>query len=179
MSSQVISETCGMAMYKGRQRFSSILRLGETLVLDEVLPVNLIILVMVNKASHLVITTSNSAFGEPFGSPEKALERPLWTRNLRLKLVSAPLQLPIQIHTNLKTVLPDARHSFKGTFPSGEELGVSIMGSFALAEPNTVSVFAILWFISAWVSNIEPICLKFLNEAPRLLFTSLNVVKKC
>ena len=49
-SSQVISETCGIAMYKGEGRFPSVLRLRETLVLYEKPPVTLIILVIINKA---------------------------------------------------------------------------------------------------------------------------------
>ena len=57
MSSQVISETCGITMYKGRGRFPSIFRLRETLVLDKKPPVTLIILGMVDKAFYLVITT--------------------------------------------------------------------------------------------------------------------------
>ena len=73
MSSQVIFETCGVAMCEGGGRFPSVLRLGKTLVLDEKPPVPLIILVMINKAFHLVITTLNSSFGEPFGVPEKGL----------------------------------------------------------------------------------------------------------
>ena len=179
MSSQVIFETCGVAMYEGGGRFPSVLKLGETLVLDEKPLATLIILVMDNKAFHLIITTLNSSFGEPFGGPQKGLDPALWTRNLRLRPVSTDLQLLIHVHTNFKTVLPDSRHNFKGTFPQGEEFAVSILGSFALAEPNTVSFFEIVWFFSALVSNAQPICLKFLNEALGLFFTSLNVVKKC
>ena len=109
MSSQVISETCGITMYKGRGRFPSVLRLRGTLVLDKKPPVTLIILIMVDKAFYLVITTFNPAFGKPFGGPEKGFDPALWTRNLRLKPVSAHLQLPIHIHTHLKTVLPDLK----------------------------------------------------------------------
>ena len=179
MSSQVISETCGITMYKGRGRFPSVLRLRETLVLDKKPPVTLIILIMVDKAFYLVITTFNPAFGKPFGGPEKGFDAALWTRNLRLKPVSAHLQLPIHIHTHLKTVLPDSRNNFKGTFPQGEKFGVSLLGGFALAEPNTVSFFEILWFFSALVGNAQPICLKFLNKSLGLLFPSLNLVEKC
>ena len=179
MRSQVISETCGVAMYKGGGRFPSVFRLREPLVRDEKPPVTLSIIRMVHKAFHLVITTFNPAFGKPFGGPEEGLDPALWTWNLRLKPVSAHIQLPIHIHTHLKTVLPDARHDFKGTFPQGEELGVSILGSFAFAEPNTVSFFGILWLFSALVGNAQPICLNFLNEALGLLFTSFNLVEKC
>ena len=63
------------------------------------------------------------------------------------------LQLPIHIHTNFETVLPDSRQNFKWTFPQGEELGVSILGRFALAEPNIASVFQILWCFPALFSN--------------------------
>ena len=63
------------------------------------------------------------------------------------------LQLPIHIRTSFKTVLPDSRYNFKGTFPQGEELGVSILGRFALAEPNMVSVLQILCFFPALVGN--------------------------
>ena len=166
-------------MYNEGARFPSVFRLRETLVLDEEPPVTLSILRMVDKAFHLIITTFNPAFGKPFGGPEKGFDPALRTRNLRLKPVSAHLQLPIHIHTYLKTVLPDSRHNFKGTFPQGEELGVSILGSFALAKPNTVSFFETLWFFSALVGNAQPICLKLLNEALGLLFTSLNLVEKC
>ena len=179
MSLQVGSETCGIAMYKGGGRFPSVLRLGENLVLDDNPPVTLIILVMVNKAFYLAITTFISAFGKRLEVQKRGLTLPFWTRNLRLKPVFAHLQLPIHIHTHPKTVLPDSRHNVKGTFPDGEELGVSILGSFALAEPNTVSRFEILWLLSALVGNAQPICLKFLNEALGLFFTSLNVVQKC
>ena len=146
MSSQVISETCGITMYKGRGRFPSIFRLRETLVPDKKPPVILIILRMVDKAFYLVITTFNPAFGKPFGGPEKGFDPALQTRNLRLKPVSAHLQLPIHIHMHLKTDLPDSRDNFKGTFPQREKLEVSLLGSFALAEPNTVCLFEILWF---------------------------------
>ena len=114
MSSQVISETCGITMYNGGGRFPSVLRLRKTLVLDKKPPVTLIILIMVNKAFYLVITTFNPAFGKPFGGPEKGFDPALWTRNLRLEPVSAHLQLLIHIHTHLKTVLPDSRNNFKG-----------------------------------------------------------------
>ena len=179
MSSQVISETCGITMYKGGGRFPSFFRLRETLVLDEKPPVTLSILRIIDKAFRLVITTFNPAFGKPFGGPEKGFDPVLRTRNIRLKPVPAHSQLPTHIHTHLKTALPDSRHNFKGTFPQGEELGVSILGSFALAEPNTVSFFEIVWFFSALVGNAQPICLKFLNEALGLLFTSLNLVETC
>ena len=62
MSSRVISETCGITMYKGRGRFPSVLRLRKILVLDKNSPVTLIILIMVDKAFYLVITTFNPAF---------------------------------------------------------------------------------------------------------------------
>ena len=179
MSSHVVSETCGITMYKGRGRFPINFRLRETLVLDMKPPVTLIILRMVDKAFYPVITTFNSAFGKPFGVLEKGFDPALWTRNLRLKPVSADLQLPIHIHTHLKTVLTDSRNNFKGTFSQGEKLGVSLLGSFALAEPNTVSLFEILWFFSALVGIAQPICLKFLNKSLGLLFTSLNFVEKC
>ena len=77
----------------------------------------------------------------------------LRTQNLRLKPVSAHLQLLIHNHTSGKTVFRDSGHNFKGAFPQGEELGVSILGSFALAEANTVFFFEILWFLSALVLN--------------------------
>ena len=179
MSSQVISETCGIAMYKGGGRFPSVFRLRETLVLDEKPPVTLIILRIFDKAFDLVITTFNPAFGKRFGGPEKEFNPALWTRNVRLKPVSAHLRLLIHNHTHLQTVLADSRHHFKGTFPQEEELGVSILGSFALAEPNTVSFLEILRFLSALAGNAQPICLKFLNEALGLFPTSLNVVQKC
>ena len=179
MSSQVISETGGITMYKGGGRFPSVFRLRETLVLDEKLPASLSIRRIVDKAFRLVITTFDPAFGKPFGRPEKGFDPALWTQNLRLKPVSAHLQLPIHIQTHLKTVLSDSRHNIKGSFPQGEELGVSILGSFALAAPNTVSFFEILWFFSTLVANAQPICQKFLNEALGLLCTSLNLVEKC
>ena len=179
MSWQVISETCGITVYKGRGRFPSVIRLRETLVLDKKRPVTPIVRIMVDKAFYLVITTFNPVFGKPFGGPEKGFDPALWTRNLRLKPVSAHLQLPIHINTHLKTVLPDPRNNFKGTFPQGEKFGVSIPGSFALAEPNTVSFFEILWFFSALVDNAQLICLNFLNKSLGLLFPSLNLVKKC
>ena len=166
-------------MYKGGGRFLSVSRFRKTLVLDEKPPVTLSILRMVDKAFHLVIASFNPAFGKPFGGPEKGFDPALRTRNLRLKPVSATLQILIHIHTHLKTVLPDSRHNVKGTFPQGEELGVSILGSFALAEPNTISFFEMLWFFSASDGNAQPICLKFLNKALCLLFTSLNLVEKC
>ena len=134
---------------------------------------------MVDKAFHLVITTFNPAFGKPFGGPERGFDPALRTLNLRLKPVSAHLQLPIHIHTHLKSVFPDSRHNFKAIFPQREDLGVSILGSFAVAEPNTVSFFEILWFLSALVGNAQRICLKFVNEALGLFFTSLNVVGNC
>ena len=62
MSSQVISETCGIAMYKGGGRLQSVLRPRETLVLDEEPPVTLSILRMVDKAFHVVINGFNPAF---------------------------------------------------------------------------------------------------------------------
>ena len=164
MSSQVISETCGVAMYKGGERFSSVFRLRETLVLNKKPPFTSSILRRVDKAFCLAITTFNPAFGKPFGGPKKAFDLALWTRNLRLKPVSAHLQLQIHIHTHLTTVLPDWRHNFKGTFPQREELEVSIWGSFGLAEPNTVSFFEILCLLSALVGNAQPFCLNFLNE---------------
>ena len=199
MSWQVISETCGIAVYKGGGRSPSVFGLGEPLVRDKKPPVTLIILIMVNKAFHLVITTFIPAFGKPLGGPEKGFTPALWTRNLRLKRVSAYLQLPIHIHTQPNTVLPHSRHNFKGTFPQGEdpfctvsplvtpgalrgkrvELGVSVLCTFALADANPVSFFQILWFLSALVGNAQPICLKFLNEALGLFFPSLNVVRKC
>ena len=179
MSSQVISETCIITMYRGTGRFPSIFRLREILLLDKKPPVTLILLRMVDKAFYLVITTFNPAFGKPFGGSEKGFDPVLWTRNLRLKPVSAHLQLPIHIYTHLKTVLPDSRNNFKGTFPQGKKLAVSLLGSFALAKPNTVSLFEILWFFSALVGNAQPICLKFLNKSLGLLFTSLNLVEKC
>ena len=134
---------------------------------------------MVNTAFHLVITTFNLAFGKPFGGPEKGFDPALRTRNLRLKPVSAHLQLLIHIHTHPNIFLSDSTHNFKGTFPQGKELGVSILGSLGLAEPNTVSYLGILWFFSALVGNAHPICLKFLNEALGLFFTILNLVEKC
>ena len=179
MRLQVTSETCGITMYKGRGGFPSVLRLRETLVLDKKPPVTLIILIMVDNALYLVSTTFIPAFGKPFGGPEKGFDPALWTWNLRLKPVSAHLQLPIHIHTHLKTVLPDPRNNFKGTCPKGEKFGVSLLGSFALAEPNTVPFFEILWFFSALVGNAQSICLKFLNKSLGLLFPSLNVVEKC
>ena len=179
MSSQVISETCGITIYKGRGRFPSIFRLRETLVLDKKPPVTLIILRMVDKAFYLVITTFNPAFGKPFGGPEKQFNPAIWTRTLRLKPVPAHLQLPIHIHTHLKTVLPDSRNNFKGTFPQEEKFRVSLLGDLPLAEPNKVSSFEILWFFSALVGMAQPICLKFLNKSSGLLFPSLNLVQKC
>ena len=179
MSSQVISETCGIVMYKGGGRFASGFRLGETLVFDDKPPVTVSILRMVDKAFHLVITTFDPPFRKPFGGPKKGLDPALLARNLRLRTVSAHLELPIHIHTHLKIVVPDSRHDFKGTFQQVEELGVSILGSFALVEPNTVSFFGILWFFSALVGNAPQTCLKFLNDALGLFFTNLNLVKKC
>ena len=155
MSSQIISETCGITMYKGRGRFPSVLRLRETLVLDKKPPVTLIILIMVDKAFYLVITTFNPAFGKPFGGPERGFDPALWTRNLRLKPVSAHLQLPIYIHTHLKTVLPDSRNNFKGTFPQGEKLGVSLLGSFALAFRDLVVLFCLGWQCSTNLPEIS------------------------
>ena len=178
MSSQVISETCGVTMYKGRGRFPTIFRLRKTLGRDRKPPVTLIILRMVDKGFYLVSTTFKPAFKKPFGGPEEGFDPALWTRNLRLKPVSAQLQLPIHIYTHLKTVLPDSRNEFKGTFPQGEKLGVSLLGSFALAEANTVSLFEILWFFSALVGNAQPICPKFVNKSLGLLFPSLNLVGK-
>ena len=177
--SQVIYETCGRAMYKGGGGFPSVFRLREARVLGEKPPVTLSILRMVDKAFELVITTFNPAFGKPFGGPENGFDPALRTWKVRLKPVSAHLQLLINIHTHLKTVLLDPRHNFKGTFRKGEELGVFILGSFALAEQNTFSFFEILWFLSALVGNAQPICLKFLNEALGLFFTRRNVVEKC
>ena len=133
---------------------------------------------MINKVFHLIITTFNPAFRKPFGGPEKGFDPALQIRNLRLKPVPAHLPLPIHIHTHLQTVIPDSRHNFKGTFPQGEELGVSILGSFALAEPNTASFSEILWFFSALVGNAQAICLTFLNKALGLLFTTLNLIEK-
>ena len=179
MSSQVISRTCGITMYKERGRSPSVLRLRETLLLDKRPPVTLIILIMVDKAFYLVITTFKPAFEKPFGGSEKGFDPALWTRNFRLKPVPAHLRLPIHIHTHLKTVLPDSRNNFKWTFPQGEKFGVSLLGSFALAEPKTVSFFEILWFLSALVGNAQPICLKFLNKSLGFLFPSLNLVEKC
>ena len=164
MSSQVTSETCGITMYKRRGRFPSVLTLRKTLVLDRKPPVTLIILIMVDKAFYLVITTFIPALGKPFGGPEKGFDPALWTRNLRLKPVSAHLQLPIHIHTHLKTVLSDSRNNFKGTFPRGEKFGVSLLGSFALAEPNTIFFFQILRFFTALVRNAQPICLRLLYK---------------
>ena len=97
MSSRVISETCSITMYKGGRRFPTVFRLRETLVLDRNPPVILSILGMVDKALHLVITTFNPAFRKPFGGPEKEFDPALGTRNLRLKPVSAHLQIPIHI----------------------------------------------------------------------------------
>ena len=134
---------------------------------------------MVNKGFHLVITTFNPAFRKPFGGPEKGFDPALRSRSLRLKPVYAHLQLPIHIHTHLKTVLPDSRHNFKESFTQTKELGVSILGSSALAEPNTVSSFEILWFFSALVGIAQPIWLTFVNKALDLLFTSLTLVEKC
>ena len=65
MSSQVISETCGITMYKRGGRFPSVFRLRETLVLDEKPPVTISILRMVDKGFHLVITIFGSQ-GEQF-----------------------------------------------------------------------------------------------------------------
>ena len=76
MSSQVISETCGITMYKGRGRFPSVLRLRKTLILDKKPPVTLSILRMVDKAFYLVITTFNPAFEKPFRGQKGGLTLP-------------------------------------------------------------------------------------------------------